>query len=67
VAPILLAIIAKVLVRLDTCEQNECHAPFLSNYSITNKLTRACECIIVLGLYCRLEIILKQVHNIKSY
>jgi len=49
VAPILLAGITEALGRMDTCEHNECHAPFLGNYSITSK---ACECNVALGLYC---------------
>jgi len=37
-ASVLLTSIAEALVRMDTNEQNECHAPFLSNYSMTSKL-----------------------------
>jgi len=51
VAPILLTRIAEVLVRMNTHEQNECHAPFLGNYLITSKLTCACGCDVALGLY----------------
>jgi len=39
VVPVLLKSIAEALVRMDTCKQNECHAPFLGNYS--NQLMRA--------------------------
>jgi len=48
-APILLESIAEALARIDTHKLNKCHAPFLGNYSITSKLTRVCECNIVLG------------------
>jgi len=36
---------------MDTREYNECHAPFLGDYSITNKLTRASECDVALERY----------------
>jgi len=51
VAHISLASMAEALVKLDTSEQNECHAPFLGNYSIMSKSTCACESDVALGLH----------------
>jgi len=51
VAPVLLVSIAEAFLRMDTRERNKCHAPFLANYSIMNKSTRACKCDVALGQY----------------
>jgi len=64
--PILLTSIAEALVRMDTCKQNECHAPFLGNYSIMSKWTLVCGCDVALGLY-RISFHLNYGYQIHKY
>jgi len=57
VAPILFASIAEALARIDIRKNNEYHAPFPGDYSITSKSTRASECDVALERYRRYEFI----------
>jgi len=44
--------ISEALVRMNTHEQNECHALFFRNNSVKSKSIHTCECDVALGWYC---------------
>jgi len=52
VAPILLASIHLARNEVNTCEQNECHALFLSDDASTSKCTLTRDCDVAFDVYC---------------